>query len=159
MINRGGGVTDAGNKERTYVVRANGLVESSAAYTGLFGNGLMGLTLEPGDAVVVPVKDPNSADAWSIIKESLGVLGTTIGITANSMAILQTLGVLKLAVEVMPRTSPAYWGKWKVARIPWGHCGKTQKLLLTEELTGCGQEPARKFRMRDPRPKAQSCPW
>lgn len=95
VLNRGGGVTDAGHKDRTYVVRANGLVESSAAYWGLFGNGLMGLTLEPGDAVVVPLKDPNTVDAWSIFKESLGVLGTTIGVTANSLAILQTLGVLR----------------------------------------------------------------
>lgn len=95
VLNRGGGVTDTGNKDRTYVVRANGLVESSAAHLGLFGNGLMGLTLEPGDAVVVPLRDPNTVDGWSVFKESLTVLGTTIGITANSMAILQTLGALK----------------------------------------------------------------
>ncbi|NNM54484.1 MAG: hypothetical protein HKM05_07160 [Spirochaetales bacterium] len=91
---RSGGVTPSGDASKVYVVRANGLVESSTERQILFVNTLGQEALGPGDAVVVPTRDPNSVDAWAVFKDSLNVLGNLVGITANSMAILRTLGVI-----------------------------------------------------------------
>lgn len=90
-----GGITEAGNPDKVYVVRANGMVESSSRHQLFLWNTFGQMRLGPGDAVVVPTKDVNTVDAWAVFKDSLNVLGTTVGITANSMAIMKTLGVLK----------------------------------------------------------------
>lgn len=94
-LNLAGNATQNGDIGQAYLVRSNGLVESSAAHQFFFWSTFGGLRMEPGDAVVVPAKDPNQVDSWAVVKESLTILGTSIGITANSLAIMQSLGVLK----------------------------------------------------------------
>ena len=94
VLSRSGGISPSGDSSKVYVVRANGLIDSSERYQTFFLNTFDQVKLGPGDAVVVPTRDPNSLDAWAIFKDSLNVLGNLVGITANSMAILKTLGVI-----------------------------------------------------------------
>lgn len=92
-LENAGGATVEGDLDRLHIVRANGIVvKPSASFFGV--GGTLGTTLGLGDAVVLPTKDTNSIDAWGVFKETLQVLGTTMGLTANSLAILATLGLL-----------------------------------------------------------------
>ncbi len=94
VLSRSGGISPTGDASKVYVVRANGLVESSINHQFLFWNNFNQVKLGPGDAVVVPASDQNAVDAWAVFKDSVNILGTLVGTTANTFAILKTLGLI-----------------------------------------------------------------
>ena len=53
-LNRSGGYTQNADKDRTFVVKANGSVMTNGA-NGWFGKGSNGSKIFPGDVIVVPV--------------------------------------------------------------------------------------------------------
>jgi polysaccharide export outer membrane protein len=53
-LNRSGGFTQNADKDRTFVVKANGAVMSNTA-NGWFGKGSGGNNISPGDVIVVPI--------------------------------------------------------------------------------------------------------
>ena len=53
-LNRSGGYTQNADKDRTFVVKANGAVLTKGA-NGWFGKGSLGNNISPGDVIVVPI--------------------------------------------------------------------------------------------------------
>lgn len=81
-----GGATRSGDVNRTYVVRANGMLD--VVNKGWFGG--QSITMEPGDAIVIPqeVEQFNLVDStldWSRVVMQVGV----------SLASMKTIGVFK----------------------------------------------------------------
>jgi protein involved in polysaccharide export with SLBB domain len=81
-----GGATRGGDTQRTYVVRANGMLE--VANKGWFG--IKSTYIEPGDVIVVPqqVEQFNLVDStldWSRVMMQVGV----------SLAAMKTIGIFK----------------------------------------------------------------
>jgi hypothetical protein len=53
-LNRSGGYTQNADKDRTFVVKANGAVMTKGG-NGWFGKGSNGSKISPGDVIVVPI--------------------------------------------------------------------------------------------------------
>jgi protein involved in polysaccharide export with SLBB domain len=78
-IERAGGVTKLAEKKDTFIIRANGTVETSG--NGWWGSGIFSTSVQPGDVIVVPEKPLGESPFWKNTLAAAQIVGS-LGLTA-----------------------------------------------------------------------------
>jgi len=81
-----GGPTRNADRDKIFVVRANGAVVSKGAATGFWSGGFASMVLMPGDTVVVP-EQLNPGAGWQHVKDFAQIL-FNVGLAAAAVKVL-----------------------------------------------------------------------
>lgn len=83
-LRQAGGVTQSGEKKHIFIVRGDGSIEGRSG--SMFGSGVLGFRMRPGDSVVVPEKELGGSMLWrnlvstAQIMSSVAITGAVAGI-------------------------------------------------------------------------------
>lgn len=94
LLDMAGGATPMGNSDEAYMIRASGMIENTASSPGLFGSALWTKPVEPGDILYIPLRKTEGVSGWSVTKEIIQIVTNLTSTSANTFAVLKTLGLL-----------------------------------------------------------------